>query len=192
MSDFWLYFNQGLYHVIDWTNLEHILFLILICAAYSFSDWKRILIVITVFTLANFLSILLAAYNVVSVSRGLILFLIPFIIVITAFFNLFTAGKEKQMESLGVLYIAGAFYGFIHGMVYHGILSSSPKGKNFLSLLEYSLGIEIGQVIVAIAILFIGLIFQSIFRFNKRDWVLVLSALVIGILIPNLIETWRF
>lgn len=192
MSDFWLYFNQGLHHIIDWKSYEHLIFLLLVCAAYTFSDWKRILLTLSVFTVVNSISIMLAAYNVVSVSRNLVLFLIPLTILIVAVFNLFTAGKEKQMEKLGILYIAATFYGFIHGMVYHNILSVQPKGKNLFSLLEYTLGIEIGQIIVVLIALIIGLIFQSVLRFNKRDWTLVISALVIGMLIPIIILNWHF
>lgn len=192
MSDFWLYFNQGLHHIIDWKSYEHLIFLLLVCAAYTFSEWKRILIALSVFTIINFISILLAAYNVVRVSQNLVLFLIPFTIMLVGVFNVFTAGKEKRMEKLGVVYIAATFYGFIHGMVYHGIFSAATDGKNFFSLFSYTLGIEIGQILVAIIILMIGIIFHSVFRFNKRDWVLVVSALVIGMTAPLIIQSWHF
>ncbi len=192
MSDLWLYFNQGLFHIIDWKAYEHILFLAVISAAYTFSDWKRILIALSLFTLVNFISILLATYNVVRVSQSLVLFLIPFTIMLVGVFNLFTAGKQKELEKLGIVYISAIFYGFIHGMVYHSILSSPPNGKNLFSLLGYSVGIEVGQILIAIIVLIIGMIFNSIFRFNKRDWVLVVSALVIGMTVPMVIQSWHF
>lgn len=192
MSDLWLNFNQGLYHIIDGKAYEHILFLAIICAAYTFSDWKRILISLSIFTIVNSLSILLAAYNVVRVSQNLVLFLIPFTIVLVGTFNLFTAGKEKQMEKLGIIYIAATFYGFTHGMIYHQIFSASINGKKFLALIGYSFGVEIGQILIAISILILGIIFQSMLRFNKRDWVLVISALGIGLAIPMLMKSWLF
>lgn len=192
MSDLWLYFTQGLKHIIDWQAYEHLLFLLLICAAYTFSEWKRILTALSIFTIINFISILLAAYNVVRVSQTLVLFLIPFTIMLVGVFNVFTAGKEKRMEKLGIIYIAAAFYGFIHGMVYHDILSAAPDEKNLFSLFSYTFGIEIGQILVAIIILIVGMIFHSVFRFNKRDWVLVVSALVIGMSVPLIVQSWHF
>ncbi|HET8803803.1 MAG TPA: HupE/UreJ family protein, partial [Aequorivita sp.] len=67
MSDFWLYFNLGLHHVLDWKAYDHILFLIVLCAAYTFASWKRLLLLVTMFTIGHTLSLLLASYNVVSV-----------------------------------------------------------------------------------------------------------------------------
>ena len=60
--------------------------------------------------------------------------------------------------------------------------------NKLLALLEFALGIEIAQMIVVLIILFLGHVFQNIFRFSKRDWVLVLSSIVIGLVIPILIE----
>lgn len=192
MSDFWLYFNLGLHHVLDWKAYDHILFLIVLCAAYNFSSWKRLLILVTLFTVGHTLSLLLANYNIVSVSGKVIEFLIPVTILVTAIFNLFTAGKEKKLEKIGVFYIATVFFGLIHGMGFASFFTALDSDGAFLPLLEFALGIEAAQIIVVIVILILAFIFQSIFRFNKKDWVLVVSSLVIGMVIPMLIENWIF
>ena len=192
MSDFWLYFNLGLHHVLDWKAYDHILFLIVLCAAYSFSSWKRILILVTLFTLGHTLSLLLANYNVVSVSSRVIEFLIPITILVTAIFNLITVGKEQKIEKMGILYIVAIFFGLIHGLGFASFFHALNTDGQFLPLLEFALGIEAAQIIVVIAILIIAFIFQTIFRFNKRDWVLVVSSLVIGMVIPMLIDNWIF
>ncbi|MCG2417651.1 HupE/UreJ family protein [Aequorivita sp. F47161] len=192
MTDFWLYFNLGLHHVLDWKAYDHILFLIVLCAAYNFSSWKKLLILVTMFTIGHTLSLLLAAYNVVSVSGKLIEFLIPVTILTTALFNLFTAGKEKKVEKMGILYIATIFFGIIHGLGFASFFTALDSGRDFLPLLEFALGIEAAQIIVVIIILIIAFIFQTIFRFNKRDWVLVVSSLVIGMVIPMLMNNWIF
>jgi|TARA_B110000977_G_scaffold126191_1_gene161420 hypothetical protein len=49
------------------------------------------------------------------------------------------------------------------------------------------LGIEAAQLVAAVVLLFIGYIFQTIFRFSKRDWTLVISSVVLGLVIPMLI-----
>lgn len=192
MSDFWLYFNLGLHHVLDWKAYDHILFLIVLCAAYSFSSWKRLLILVTLFTIGHTLSLLLASYNVVSVSGKVIEFLIPVTILVTAIFNLFTAGKEKKIEKMGIFYVVTIFFGLIHGLGFASFFNALDSGGHLLPLLEFALGIEAAQIIVVIVILIIAFIFQTIFRFNKRDWVLVVSSLVIGMVIPMLMENWIF
>lgn len=192
MSDFWLYFNLGLTHVLDWKAYDHVLFLIVLCAAYTFASWKRILLLVTLFTLGHTLSLLLANYNIVSVSSKLIEFLIPITILVTALFNLFTAGKSKKGEKMGVFYIITIFFGLIHGMGFASFFTALDSSGEFLPLLEFALGIEAAQIIVVIIILILAFLFQSIFRFNKKDWVLVISSLVIGMIIPMLIENWIF
>lgn len=192
MSDFWLYFNLGLHHVLDWKAYDHILFLIVLCAAYSFSSWKRLLILVTLFTIGHTLSLLLASYNVVSVSGKVIEFLIPVTILVTAIFNVFTAGKEKKIEKMGIFYVVTIFFGLIHGLGFASFFNALDSGGQLLPLLEFALGIEAAQIIVVIVILIIAFIFQTIFRFNKRDWVLVVSSLVIGMVIPMFMENWIF
>jgi hypothetical protein len=178
--------------VLDRQAYDHILFLIVLCAAYSFSSWKRLLLLVTLFTLGHTISLLLANYNVVSVSSRWIEFLIPITILLAAIFNLFTAGKEKKLEKLGLFYIVTVFFGLIHGFgfaTYYKIINDT---NDMLPLLEFALGVEAAQIIVVLLVLLFAFIFQMLFRFNKRDWVLVVSSIVIGMVIPMLIDNWIF
>lgn len=192
MSDFWQYFNLGLYHILDWSAYDHILFLTVLCAAYSFSSWKRLLLLVTLFTIGHTLSLLLASYNIVSVSGKVIEFLIPITILITALFNLFTAGKEKILEKMGILYMITVFFGLIHGLGFASFFETLQTNNKFVPLMEFALGIETAQIIVVIIILILAFIFQTIFRFNKRDWVLVVTSLIIGMVIPKIFSNWIF
>jgi hypothetical protein len=192
MSDFWLYFKLGLEHVLDWQAYDHILFLIVLCAAYTLNSWKRLLLLVTLFTLGHTISLLMANYNVVSVSARWIEFLIPITILITAIFNLFTAGKEKKLEKLGLFYIVTGFFGLIHGFGFASYYKMINDNNDVLPLLEFALGVEAAQIIVVLLVLIFAFIFQMIFRFNKRDWVLVVSSIVIGMVIPMIIDNWIF
>ncbi len=192
MSDFWLYFQLGLHHVLDWQAYDHVLFLAVLCAAYTFASWKRVLILVTMFTIGHTLSLLLSSYGIVSVSSKVIEFLIPVTILVTAIFNVFTAGKEKKYEKLNILYITTIFFGLIHGMGFASFFNSINEGKEILPLLEFALGIEAAQLIVVLIVLIVSLIFQTVFRFKKRDWVLVISSIVIGLVIPMLMANWIF
>ena len=53
-------------------------------------------------------------------------------------------------------------------------------------LLEFALGVEFAQILIVIIILIAGYIAQYFLRIKKRDWVLALSSIVIGVVIPML------
>ena len=57
-----------------------------------------------------------------------------------------------------------------------------------MPLLEFALGIELSQVIIVLVILILGSLVQSFFKVTKRDWILVTSSIVIGFVIPMMIE----
>ena len=56
-------------------------------------------------------------------------------------------------------------------------------------LVEFALGIEIAQVIIVFIVLFLGFLTQTIFRFSKRDWVMVISAIVVGLVLPMILKS---
>lgn len=184
------YFQQGLFHVLDWKAYDHILFLIALTVIYSFSDWIRILFLITLFTLGHTLTLLLAAYEIIQINTIYIEFLIPATIFITALFNLFTAGKSSKKSKISINLIFAFFFGLIHGLGFAGYFRMivAANEDKLLPLLEFALGIEAAQLVVVLLILILGFSVQTIFRFSKRDWVLVISSLIMGIVIPILIE----
>ncbi|MGR7812563.1 HupE/UreJ family protein [Lacinutrix undariae] len=194
LDEFLINLQYGMYHVLNIKAYDHILFLIVLSVPYLFKDWKRILFLITIFTLGHTVSLALATYNIINVNSKVTAFLIPVTIFIVALYNVFTAGKKAQNEKVGILFFATLFLGLIHGLGYVGIFESTIKSTDnkFLSLLEISLGIQIGQIIVGFIVIFLGFLCQTIFRFSKRDWVMVISAVVIGVLIPMLIRLGVF
>ncbi len=183
--------QHGMYHVLNVKAYDHILFLIVLSVPYLFKDWKRLLFLVTIFTLGHTLSLALTTYDVINVNAKFVEFLIPITILIIALYNVFTAGKKAQNEKVGLLFFATLFFGLVHGLGYVSTFESLINSSNnkLISLLEISLGIEFGQLIVAFIVLFIGFLCQTIFRFSKRDWVMVISAVVVGLLIPMLIHS---
>ena len=191
LDDFWFNLQYGINHVLDINAYDHVLFLIVLTVPYMFKDWKRILLLVSVFTLGHTLSLVLATYGVVSVSANLVEFLIPVTILIAALFNVFTSGKGAQKEKIGILFITTLFFGLIHGLGFareFKMLVGQDDNK-LLPLLEFALGIEIAQVIIVFMVLFLGFLCQTIFRFSKRDWIIVISAIVVGLVIPMLINS---
>lgn len=193
MNEFWFYFKMGIDHVINWQNYVHILFVILLAVAYQFSAWKRLLLLVTLFTLGHLLAVLMVSYGAVRVSLGMVSFLIVAVIIFTALFNIFTAGNEKRREKLGLLFGLSIFLGLLRGFEFAPyFLETLGQKSKLLPLLEVALGVEAGQLIVAIIVLILGFLVQTIFRFNKRDWVLVISSIILGLAIPLLLNYWIF
>lgn len=190
LDDFLSYMQYGMYHVLNVNAYDHILFLIVLTIPYLFKDWKRVLFLITVFVLGHSVSLALATYDVMSVNNKWIEFLVSLTILLIALFNVFTAGKKAQNEKVGILFFATLFFGLIHGLGFVNIFESSigNSSNKLLALLEIAIGLEIGQLIVVFIILFLGFLCQTLFRFSKRDWVMVISAIVVGLVIPMLIR----
>ncbi|MCH2490294.1 MAG: HupE/UreJ family protein [Flavobacteriales bacterium] len=192
MSDFWLYVTLGLEHVLDWTAYDHVLFLIVLSASYTFSSWKRLVLLVTLFTVGHTLSLLLANYDVVAVKSEYVEFLIPITILVAVVYNVLTAAKSKEGENAVVLYIVTLFFGLIHGFGFANYYRMISEGNEIAPLLEFALGVEIAQLIVVLVVLFLAFLLQTFLRLNRRDWILVVSSIVIGLVIPMLVATWIF
>ena len=192
MSEFLAYFEIGLRHVLDIKAYDHVLFLIALTVPYGFKDWKRVLLLISVFTLGHTVALFLSVFGFVAVRSSLVEFLIPVTILITALFHLFTAGKTAKNESVSIISFITLFFGIIHGLgfsnYFNTILGGTTTSK-ILPLLEFALGIETAQIIVVVVVLIVSYFIQTFFRFSKRDWTLVMAAFVIGVVVPMLIES---
>lgn len=186
MDSFLFYFKEGLFHVLDWNAYDHILFLVVLTVPYLISNWKKLFTLVTVFTIGHTFTLAMSAYGVIRVNSSLVEILIPVTILITALYNIFTAGKKNRNQKIGIHIFAALFFGLIHGLgfsTYFKMMTASTDSK-LLPLLEYTLGIESAQIIIVLVVLIVSFIGQSIFRFSLRDWVMVISSIVIGVAIP--------
>ena len=191
LENIWFNIEYGINHVLDINAYDHVLFLIALTVLYLFKDWKRLLLLVLMFTLGHTLSLVLASYDMVRVNVSLVEFLIPITILIMAVFNVFTAGKGPQKNKVGILFISTLFFGLIHGLGFareFKMLLGDSDSKLAL-LVEFALGIEFAQIIIVFMVLFLGYLIQTLFRFSKRDWVIVVSAIVIGLVIPMILNS---
>ncbi|WP_111308989.1 HupE/UreJ family protein [Confluentibacter sediminis] len=191
LENIWFNIQYGINHVLDINAYDHVLFLIALSVPYVFKDWKRVLLLVSMFTLGHTLSLVLAVYDIVRIKVSLVEFLIPITILIVAIFNVFTAGKGPQKGNVGVLFISTLFFGLIHGLGFareFKIMLGDTDNKLVL-LVEFALGIEIAQIIIVFIVLFLGYLVQTLFRFSKRDWVMVISAVVVGLVIPMILKS---
>ncbi|MFC5681803.1 HupE/UreJ family protein [Flavobacterium sp. MAHUQ-51] len=195
MSQFLIYFQLGLKHILNIYSYDHILFLIALSIPLAFKDWKRILALVTSFTVGHTVALLLTLYGIITVKVAVIELLIPITILIVALFHLFTAGKSGKKESVNLVFIVTLFFGIIHGLGFTNHFRNIHKEASiskFSAILETSLGIEVAQLVVILVVLILAYIVQTVFRFSKRDWTLVMSAFIIGVVLPIILgnEIW--
>jgi hypothetical protein len=184
MSEFRLYFELGRDHILDYQNgYDHILFVIALCALYTISDWKQVLILVTAFTIGHSVTLALATLEIIKVNTVLIEFLIPVTIFITAASNLFKNENAVQSSKMQINYFYAAFFGLIHGLGFstflRGILG---RDKSIISqLLAFNIGLEFGQIIIVVVLLLVCFILVDLCGVSRRDWKLVISSAVAGI-----------
>jgi hypothetical protein len=184
MSEFALYFGLGRDHILDYKNgYDHILFVLALCAIYLVRDWKKILILVTAFTIGHSITLALATLKLISVKTELIEFLIPLTIFITAVSNLFRKEDMGHGKRVEVNYLLALFFGLIHGMGFSNYLRAIlGKDQNILSqLLAFNLGLELGQIIVVGILLGFSFLLVDLVKVNRRDWKMVLSSAIAGV-----------
>jgi hypothetical protein len=134
---------------------------------------------------------LLSVFNVVAVKAVLVELLIPITILITALFNIIMAGKSTKNGNMSFVASITFFFGIIHGLGFSNYFNSILPGKpvdKLAPLFEFAIGIEAAQILVVLSVLILAFIFQTLFRFNKRDFTLIMSSFVIGVVVPLIIE----
>lgn len=146
------FFLDGILHITDVEGYDHMLFLLAMCAPFTFKDWKPVAILATAFTIGHSISLALAALDIIRFSSAMIEFLIPITILITAIFNL-TMGVSTKVTAYR--YASAALFGIIHGMGFSSFFRMiSDEGDSFIKqLFLFNLGVEAGQLLIVAAIL---------------------------------------
>jgi hypothetical protein len=188
MQDFYFYFTIGWEHIISWDALDHLLFIAALAAIYTLKDWKQVLILVTAFTIGHSLTLALSVLDIVRFRDKWVEFLIPCTIVITAFSNLFQ--KNFSPRSVRVNYFLALFFGLIHGMGFaNTIRFMLAKDQSLgMGLFGFNVGLEVGQIVVVLILLLITMIVINIFKINRREWVIFLSAGVFGLSLKMALE----
>lgn len=192
MQDFWFYLQLGLGHVLDINAYDHVLFLAALALPFTFKSWKSVLMLATVFTLTHCLSLALSTYELVLMDVGLIEFLIPVTIAMTAIFNLLFIKLPTDKKNIGLHLIATAFFGLIHGFGfsnYFKMLMAEEENK-VVPLLGFATGIEFSQVLIVLLVLTISYIVVSMIKFEKKRYVIITSTLILLLTIPMLVRTF--
>lgn len=192
MLDFKLYFDIGIGHILTWEAMDHILFVAALCLRYLVKDWRKVVILVTAFTIGHSITLALSALSVLHFDTRWIEFLIPLTILATAINNLMQkAGQVDHPTKLPLIYFFALFFGLIHGLAFaNSLLSLVGKEGVFVPLLAFNLGIETAQLLVVAIILVISFIFVQLMKIRRVWWVRGVSALVLLVSLKMAIERW--
>lgn len=183
MEQFSAFFGIGTEHILDWRNgYDHILFVVALCAVYVISDWKRILILVTAFTIGHSITLALATMRIISFNSDLIEFLIPVTILITALANLFQKEDAIYERNIHLNYLFASFFGLIHGLGFSNNLRDilGQSGSIASPLLAFNLGLELGQIIIVGIFMVLSFLAVDLFGVKRRDWKMIISSAIAG------------
>lgn len=190
MSTFQMYLQLGIEHITDLKGYDHLLFLITLIAVYQAKHWKKILILVTAFTIGHTTSLVVATFDLVSIPRNWIEFLIPVTIFMTAIMNIFIPNGESSKGHHIYKYAMALCFGLIHGMGFSNYLRSLILSSDSVAgpLFSFNAGIEAGQLIIVTGFLILGVLAMNVFKAKPREWNLVFSGAGMGVAIVLMIE----
>lgn len=176
MSEFQTYLVLGFEHIADLAGYDHILFICALCAVFQPSDWKKVLIQITAFTIGHSITLMLSVTNTFTINSKYIEILIPITILSTAIANFWNNSSLLSWKN----YSMTIFFGFIHGMGFSYLLKMllGKTSDMFIPLLAFNLGIEIGQIGIVSIFMFVTL-FISFIGLSHQKWKISISLLCI-------------
>jgi hypothetical protein len=196
-SEFSTYLQLGLRHITDIRGYDHILFVTALTVAYRPADWRRLLLLVTAFTLGHSITLALATLNLVRVPAASVEAAIAATIVVASLMAIVAAvgaptgdGVSVSQRGQRLRYAMAAGFGLVHGLGFSTFLRSLLGGEEslVLPLFSFNLGLEVGQLGIVAAVLLLGLLAERVLRLARRDWVLIVSGGIIAMGIVMLVD----
>jgi hypothetical protein len=187
MDQFTVYLQLGFEHISDFAGYDHMLFVITLCAFYSWKSWKRIFVLVTAFTIGHSITLALSAFNVINIPQQLVETAIPITIFLTAIHNI--SVKDDQVQGSLVHYFLALFFGFIHGMGFSNFFRALTGGESIvMELFAFNVGLEIGQIIIVVVFFTLYFVLDKLFKILHRDWKIFISGAGAGVSLIMIIE----
>lgn len=185
-----MFLHLGIGHIIDFRGYDHILFIVALSAIFLLKDWRKVLVLVTAFTIGHSTTLALATLKIIKYSTALIEFLIPVTIFITALGDFFYKGNEFSKSMIRFKYFSALFFGLIHGMGFSNYLRALLGGESsiVLPLFAFNIGLEIGQIIIVLSFLAITSFLVQYFKIVRRDLTLISAGAAFGVSIILITE----
>jgi len=192
MTDFIFYFKLGWFHILSLNALDHLYFIAVLSIIYTFSSWKKVLVLITAFTIGHAITLFLSALDILRFNDQYVEFAIPCTIFISAGVNLWR--RDGLGEAGRIQYLLAILFGLVHGMGFANAIRFMLSSDQHIisSLLSFNIGLESGQIFVVLFVLFIGWFVQRMKLFSQRDWVLIFSSIIFGLSFQMAVERFPF
>ena len=183
MNLFSLYFNLGVHHIINFEAYDHILFITTLVAVYQLKHWRKIIILVTAFTIGHSTTLALATLHIVNIPSGLIEFLIAVTIFLTSITNLLQKSDKFSPQVHLFKYSLALFFGLIHGLGFSNYLRSllGTESSFLIPLFSFNLGVETGQLAIVTMVILLDYLLIRFFSMKQHDWKLVLSGAGMGV-----------
>jgi hydrogenase/urease accessory protein HupE len=138
---------MGMLHI--YTGYDHILFLLSVILLMR--SLKKILLLVTSFTVAHSITLILASFNIISLSPSIVEPLIAASIAFMALRNIMSLRKTSaENPPVGERWLTTFGFGLIHGLGFATALAATSIPKEFFvpSLVIFNVGIELGQLTI--------------------------------------------
>ncbi len=97
MNEFFTFMAMGIEHILQFPEgYDHLLFILALSAIYTFSEWRKVLLLITAFTVGHSVTLLITVSDISPVPSTVIEWLIPLTIILVCILNFFTKIKEEN------------------------------------------------------------------------------------------------
>ena len=193
-SQFSTYFTLGLDHITDPKGYDHIIFIIALCAIYRLSEWRKVAVLVTAFTMGHSITLALAALQIVTPQYNIVEKLIPMTILATAVYNVWKNKTSDRTEttfskSLNINYLFALFFGLIHGLGFSNYFREllGTESDILAPLFAFNIGIEAGQLSIVAVILCVSFLAFNILKISQQSWTQFISGSVFGIAITLLL-----
>lgn len=194
-SQFSAFFTLGLQHITDPNGYDHIVFIIALCAIYKLSEWRKVAILVTAFTIGHSITLALAALNIVTPQYKLVEKLIPITICLTALYNVL---KRENVDStnkmfskvLTINYLLALGFGLIHGLGFSNYFREllGAEVDVVQPLFAFNVGIEAGQLSIVGVILVASFLAFNVFQISQKSWTQFISGAAFGIAVTLLLK----
>jgi len=180
MEILWFYIELGFWHVIDWEGLDHFYFISTLALPFAFSQFRKLLWWVTLFTVGHTLSLIGNFYLNIPISSYWIELLIPITIALNTF-GLFFSRQKKSYPTHSLFYsIITVLFGIIHGLGFGRYFKMLiPEDQVSLSLFSFALGVEVAQIVIVMGVLLTSFLVLNLLKFQKKQWEQITGALIL-------------
>jgi hypothetical protein len=181
MDTFIFYTELGFWHVIDLAGLDHFFFITTLAVPFAFSQSRKLLWWVTLFTLGHTFSLMGNVYAEIIFSPYWIELLIPVTIALSTISLLFNKGTSIADKTSWFFPILTIIFGIIHGLGFGRYFSIIiPDGAVGNSLFSFALGVELAQVLIVLGVLVVNIIVINIMKRSRSKWEFLVGAMVLS------------